>query len=170
MFALKFFNSFTYNSEYSNNYLLVSSRASGHAYGSKKIDISNQLQLSFFYREMLNIDFSSIRNKDVTFSVFDSHSPFNLIRKDNNNMFKKLMHFFNNKKLKKIPSFLYSFYIRRSFFYSFYKKNKYKLSRKFFILFSSFSLMYKRLFETLHSGIKSLSIFPLFNYKLFHSN
>lgn len=30
--------------------------------------------------------------------------------------------------------------------------------------------MYKRIFETLHSGINSLSIFPLFNYKLFHSN
>lgn len=79
-----------------------------------------------------------------------------------------LSNFFDTNRLKPLPSFLYSVYLRRDFFFSLFNEKKYKLSRKFFIFFSSFSLMYKRALDT--SGVHHASMFPLFTYKLFHSN
>lgn len=67
MFAIRFFNSFTYNSDSSNNYLLVSSRAYGNTYNRYKKKVVFSRQISFFSRDMLNIDFSSIRDKDKDF-------------------------------------------------------------------------------------------------------
>ena len=164
--ALRLFNSFCFKYATSNNYVISSSLKLGHNFNLKKRSSINKRGISFFNIDSTSTEFSSTRGSGKASNRW--LTPLEIVNRANKVEKDRISNFTYSNKLKHLPSFLYSFFFRRKFFFSLFKDKIYKLSRKFFIFFSSFSLMYKRIFDTF--GVHTRYTFPLFAYKLYHSN
>lgn len=167
--ANRLFNSFCFKYNSSNHYVISSSLKFGTEFNRKKSkDISNR-GISFFFNDFPVTELSSSSESGINYKHV-WRTPFEIFNRINNVEKASISTFINSKNLKQLPSFIYSLFFRRQFFFSLFKDNMYKLSRKYFIFFSSFSLMYKRVFDTFGSNLHFNQAFPLFTYKLYHSN